>query len=151
MNLDIFLIISDKVIYYLFNRRIYMDFLTYALCQGIATSAVSGVKDLKVEGTDLIITTNDGNQMVMNFPKPKDGVDGKDGADGKNGIDGVDGKDGSDGKNGEDGISVVSASINEENHLIFSMSNGAEIDAGELDFSSGLNFATAEDINSLFK
>lgn len=116
-----------------------MDIVTYSICQSMAASAVSGVKDLKVEGTDLLITTNDGNKLTMNFPKPKDGVDGKDGIDGKN---------------GEDGISVSNITIEEKddgNHLIFSMSDGSKIDGGVIDCSAGLKFATEEDIDSLFK
>lgn len=51
-----------------------MDIVTYALCKKIASGAVSGIKDLRVEGTTLYIETNDGNVLEMVFPTPKDGV-----------------------------------------------------------------------------
>lgn len=63
------------------------------------------------------------------------GLDGKDGKDGKNGKDGLNGKDGKDGKNGKsgkDGVSVVSAEIALDDHLVLKLSDGKEIDAGEL-------------------
>ena len=62
----------------------------------------------------------------------KDGKDGKDGLDGRDGRDGVDGKDGIDGKDGVDGISVVDASVDVDGHLTITLSNGDEIDAGDL-------------------
>jgi len=45
----------------------------YALAKKIAISAVSGIKNLSVDGTTLIIETNDGNILNMDFPVPKDG------------------------------------------------------------------------------
>jgi hypothetical protein len=62
----------------------------------------------------------------------KDGKDGKDGSDGRHGRDGTDGKDGVDGKDGIDGISVVDASVDVDGHLTITLSNGDEIDAGDL-------------------
>ena len=62
----------------------------------------------------------------------KDGKDGKNGSDGRNGRDGTDGKDGVDGKDGIDGISVVDASVDVDGHLTITLSNGDEIDAGDL-------------------
>ena len=58
----------------------------------------------------------------------KDGLNGKDGKDGLNGKDGV----GKDGKQGKDGVSVVDAEIAVDDHLVIKLSNGKEIDAGEL-------------------
>lgn len=63
----------------------------------------------------------------------KDGKPGKDGADGKNGTDGKNGADGKSGKNGKDGISVVGSEIAADGHLVFTLSNGKIIDAGDLD------------------
>lgn len=63
----------------------------------------------------------------------KDGVDGKDGKDGKDGINGTNGKDGTDGKdgqNGSDGRGIENAAINEDGHLILTMSDGTTINAG---------------------
>lgn len=61
----------------------------------------------------------------------KSGKDGKDGKDGKNGLDGKDGV-GKDGKIGKDGASVVDVEIAADDHLVIKLSNGKEIDAGEL-------------------
>lgn len=47
-----------------------MDIITYSLCKKIASGAVSGISDLSISGQDLIITTNDGNQLIMHFPSP---------------------------------------------------------------------------------
>lgn len=63
----------------------------------------------------------------------KDGKPGKDGADGKNGTDGKDGADGKAGKNGKDGVSVVNSEIAADGHLVFTLSNGKIIDAGDID------------------
>lgn len=85
-----------------------MDIVTYALCKKLAKSAISGIKNLTVNGLDLIIETNDGNKFTMTFPKPADGLDGK------------------------DGNSVVSIKIDNNNHLICTMSDETTIDAGEI-------------------
>jgi uncharacterized repeat protein (TIGR02543 family) len=45
---------------------------------------------------------------------------------------GKDGNDGSDGKDGLDGISVVDVTINEDGHLILTLSDNTEIDAGKV-------------------
>lgn len=65
----------------------------------------------------------------------RDGADGKDGKDGINGIDGrngIDGKDGSNGLDGADGNHVINAQIDFDGHLTLFMSDGGEIDAGDL-------------------
>lgn len=62
-----------------------------------------------------------------------DGIDGRNGVDGKNG---TDGKDGKDGKAGKDGISIVDANIAADNSLVFTLSNGNEIDVGNLNLFS---------------
>ena len=63
----------------------------------------------------------------------KDGKPGKDGKDGKNGTDGKNGADGKPGKNGKDGVSVVGSEIAADGHLVFTLSNGKIIDAGDID------------------
>lgn len=60
------------------------------------------------------------------------GKDGKDGKDGLSGVSGKDGKDGKNGKNGKDGISVVNSYIAADGRLVLVLSNGTEIDAGEI-------------------
>jgi hypothetical protein len=62
----------------------------------------------------------------------KDGIHGANGIDGKDGRDGIDGKDGTDGKDGKDGISVSDAEIEDDGHLYITLSDGREIDAGEV-------------------
>lgn len=64
-----------------------------------------------------------------------DGRDGKDGKDGKNGKDGKPGKDGINGKDGvdgQDGVSVINANIDFDGSLVISLSNGREINVGEV-------------------
>jgi hypothetical protein len=67
----------------------------------------------------------------------KDGKDGKNGLDGRNGLDGKDGSDGKNGKTGKAGVSVVSANIAIDDHLVLTLSDGKEIDAGELPMKEG--------------
>lgn len=57
------------------------------------------------------------------------GLDGRNGKDGKDGRDGLDGKQGEDGK---DGISVSTARVDFDGSLIIVLSNGTEINAGEV-------------------
>lgn len=68
-------------------------------------------------------------------PAGKDGKDGRDGVDGKDGKPGVDGQQGpagADGKDGADGVSVVDAKVDFDNSLVIKLSDGTEIDAGQL-------------------
>lgn len=112
-----------------------MDIITYALCRKMVKSAVSGIKKITVDGLNLIIETNDGNEAIISFPAPENG---KDGADGK------------------DGISVTNIKIDENNHLICILSDGTEKDAGKIlnncDNCSNINLSLAEksDIDNLF-
>ena len=62
----------------------------------------------------------------------KEGKAGKDGKDGLKGDTGNAGKDGKDGVDGLDGISVVDAVVDFDGHLVLTLSNGNEIDAGDL-------------------
>lgn len=66
----------------------------------------------------------------------KDGV-GRDGKDGKDAVgrDGKDGIDGKDGKDGKAGVGIVDVDVAADNHLVVTLSNGKEIDAGELPVS----------------
>lgn len=63
------------------------------------------------------------------------GIDGKDGVSIR-GRDGKNGKDGKNGIDGKDGISVVSSYIAADGNLVLVLSNGNEIDAGNLDMQS---------------
>jgi hypothetical protein len=62
----------------------------------------------------------------------KNGVDGKDGVSGRDGKDGKDGVDGKDGQDGDDGVSVVDAKIDFDSSLVLTLSNGNEIDCGQI-------------------
>jgi hypothetical protein len=73
-----------------------------------------------------------GDQGVKGDRGPK-GDKGDIGPVGKTGDVGPEGKAGKDGKKGKDGVSVVSSGIAADNHLVFTLSNGKIIDAGELD------------------
>lgn len=129
-----------------------MDVVTYALCKKLAAAAVSGIKNLTIQGTNLIIQTTDGKTMTMAFPTPADGKDGKDGVNGK---DGINGKDGADGLNGQDGVSIVDVEISKDNHVICTLSDGSTIDAGKLPIPEQepihIQYATEDDINKLFE
>lgn len=52
---------------------------------------------------------------------------GQDGRDGQNGADGQDGKDGINGQDGKDGVSVTGVTINDENKLVITLSEGDPI------------------------
>ena len=107
----------------------------------------------------------------------KHGVDGTNGADGisikgdqgDRGHDGIghDGKqgargaDGSNGSDGNDGVSITDASIDLDNHLVLTLSDGKEIDAGDITgdslgdryYTSGskVNITNSTDSNKDFK
>ena len=83
------------------------------------TEQVNTVKKLKGEQGDHGLKGDKGDS----------GRDGKDGKDGKNGKDGVNGKGGLD---GDDGVSVVDAKIDFDDSLVLKLSNGKEINVGEV-------------------
>ena len=71
----------------------------------------------------------------------RDGIDGRDGKDGKDGRPGRDGaagamgpagRDGVNGLDGEDGVSVTDAKIDFDGSLVITLSNGREINVGEV-------------------
>lgn len=62
----------------------------------------------------------------------RNGRDGKDGKDGAAGRDGRDGVDGINGVDGADGISIADIRLDFDNSLIITLSNGREINAGEI-------------------
>lgn len=79
-----------------------MDVITLALCEKIASGAVSGVAGMSVDGQTLNIECTDGTHLEMNFPTPADGV------------------------------SIVDVDITAQKHLICTLSDGNTIDAGEV-------------------
>jgi len=95
-----------------------MDIVTYALCKKIAGAAASGIERMWVEETTLYIETKSGEILEIDFPAP------------------------------EDGISIIDVYINEDNHLICTMSNGDTIDSGEVPMyipQKGVDYYTGED------
>ncbi len=87
--------------------------------------------DLGQKITDRVNSVRDGVDGI-------DGRDGKDGKDGRPGRDGATGpmgpagKDGRDGVDGEDGVSVTDAKIDFDGSLVITLSNGREINVGEV-------------------
>lgn len=88
---------------------------------------MSGIKNISVNGLDLIITTNDGQNVTMTFPKPADG---------------------------KDAILIKDIKVDENKHLIFTMDDNSTIDAGELpkcecDTPSGGGFISVDTKDNL--
>jgi len=75
-----------------------------------------------------IASIQDGNDGIDG----RNGRDGKDGQDGAQGRDGRDGMDGINGLDGADGVSVTDIRLDFDNSLIITLSNGREINAGEI-------------------
>jgi len=78
-----------------------------------------------------VLSIKDGRDGV-NGIDGRDGKDGKSGRDGLKGDRGVDGQAGRDGVDGVDGVSVVNANIDFDGSLIISLSDGREINVGEV-------------------
>jgi len=78
-----------------------------------------------------IITIKDGRDGI-NGKDGRDGKDGKAGRDGKDGSQGPQGPKGKDGVDGLDGVSVANANIDFDGSLIIALSNGKEINVGEV-------------------
>lgn len=79
-----------------------MDVITLALCEKIASGAVSGVAEMTVDGQTLNIECTDGTHLEMDFPTPADGA------------------------------SITDVEIVSNGHLICTLSNGDTIDAGKV-------------------
>ena len=78
-----------------------------------------------------IITIKDGRDGI-NGKDGRDGKDGKAGKDGINGKQGIQGPKGQDGVDGLDGVSVANANIDFDGSLIIALSDGREINVGEV-------------------
>lgn len=147
--------------------------LAYILAKRIALGAISGIKNITIDGNKIIFNLNNGTQATMIVPNPKDGITPNIGTNGNWFIDdidtgisatgptGQDGKDGKDGKSayelakdngftgteqewieslvgadGKDGISITKIKIDDNKHLIFTLSDNSIIDAGEIPTST---------------
>ena len=80
--------------------------------------------------------------------KGSKGDTGASGKDGKDGAKGKDGKDGKDGRDGEDGVSVVDANLDIDNHLVITLSDGKEVDAGSIEGLGGKGSGNLQVISS---
>jgi len=78
-----------------------------------------------------VLSIKDGRDGA-NGTDGRDGKDGKSGRDGLKGDKGVDGQAGRDGVDGVDGVSVVNANIDFDGSLIISLSDGRELNVGEV-------------------
>lgn len=81
--------------------------LAYILAKKIALGAVSGIQNITFNGNQIIFHFNNGSTATMTVPVPKDGV------------------------------SIVKVEINKKKHLICTMSDGTELDAGEIPGGTG--------------
>ena len=72
-------------------------------------------------------------------------VQGPAGPAGPAGAPGQDGQDGAPGKDGADGIGIVGATVNEEGHLILTLSDGSTIDAGMVQGAPGKDGQDGQD------
>jgi len=98
----------------------------------------------RIEGDMLKRVDSSAGIVETRVKSIKDGKDGKNGLDGRAGKDGINGKAGQDGRNGkdgingvsgergQDGISVSDAHIDFDGSLIISLSNGQELNVGEV-------------------
>jgi hypothetical protein len=106
---------------------------------GLVVDALKKIEaDIRARYDDL------GNKIetrVNSIQDGRDGSDGRDGKDGKDGRPGRDGlpgsigpagRDGQDGIDGEDGVSVIDAKIDFDGSLVITLSNGREINVGEV-------------------
>ena len=80
-----------------------MDIVTYKLSQKYADKVAAGFSSVRVDGLDIIFTLNDGKTATVTVPAPKDG---------------------------QDGVSITDVSLNQQSHLICTLSDGTAIDAG---------------------
>ena len=78
-----------------------------------------------------VLSIKDGRDGA-NGKDGRDGKDGKSGRDGLKGDRGVDGQAGRDGVDGVDGISVVNAHIDFDGSLVITLSDGRELNVGEV-------------------
>ena len=104
-----------------------------------AKLVVDAVKKIKADLEErYAVISADINAKAASIKDGKDGLPGPKGEKGdaglpgRNGLDGRNGKDGKDGVDGVDGNGVVDARIDFDGSLIITLSNGHEINAGEV-------------------
>lgn len=87
--------------------------------------------DVALELEKRILSIKDGRDGA-NGRDGTNGRDGRPGKDGKDGRPGKDGMDGRDGIDGQDGVSVTNAYLDFDNSLVIELSNGRQINVGEV-------------------
>jgi hypothetical protein len=98
-----------------------------------ADMVVQALKTIEAKLEAKLVELNNTPAMQgVQGPTGKAGKDGVDGKDGLNGVSGTDGKDGINGVDGKDGISVVDAKIDFDGSLVVYLSDGNEIDCGQI-------------------
>jgi sugar lactone lactonase YvrE len=98
-----------------------------------ADMVVQALKTIEAKLEAKLVELNNTPAMQgVQGPTGKAGKDGVDGKDGLNGVSGKDGKDGVNGVDGKDGVSVVDAKIDFDGSLVVYLSNGNEIDCGQI-------------------
>jgi hypothetical protein len=106
---------------------------------GVVVDALRKIEaDIRAKYDDL------GNKITTRVNSIRDGRDGTNGSDGRDGLDGRPGRDGAQGPagpagrdgvngvDGVDGVSVTDAKIDFDGSLVISLSNGREINVGEV-------------------
>lgn len=106
---------------------------------GMVVDALKKIEaDIRAKYDDL------GNKITARVNSIRDGRDGTNGSDGRDGLDGRPGRDGAQGPagpagrdgvngvDGQDGVSVTDAKIDFDGSLVISLSNGREINVGEV-------------------
>jgi hypothetical protein len=116
--------------------------VSQARSESIGKSVEVVIKGLKKIKTDLEARFDELNGTIQSKANSlSNGKDGKDGRNGKDGAPGRDGKDGAtgpagengvDGADGADGVSVSNAFVDFDGSLTIVLSNGTEINAGEV-------------------
>ena len=104
-----------------------------------ADLVIQGLKriksDIETRFSELNSAIQTKSSSLRNGIDGKDGRDGKDGKNGKDGLKGdrgLDGQAGRDGIDGVDGVSVVNANIDFDGSLVVTLSDGREINVGEV-------------------
>lgn len=95
-----------------------MDIIDIKWASKFATKVAAGFSNVEVDGMNIIFTLNDGKTATLTVPTPADG------------------------------ISVTDLDIDNNNHLICTLSNNETIDAGELPMiipQRGIDYWTAQD------
>jgi hypothetical protein len=93
----------------------------------LLASKIKSLESKLSEATTKVSTVE--KQIGPQGPRGDKGEPGKDGRDGR---DGRDGSDGQDGRDGSDGVGIESVEVTFDNSLVVRLTDGSEIDAGEI-------------------